>query len=1175
MITLTHVVGTRLYQGENSAEPGFLTYFVSDDQVPTSELPPLLTIDRAWSDATLRGYFLFLNKEPEGILIFAEAVSEHGFPTPQHASFAWVEFDQDPLVFDVKSQVDLKPDASEENVVVAVGTTVGFGNYAMPFMQDGVVLAINNQSDGINEFRFQYPIAYPPDRPPELPPDLPTPESAGVNVLLLGPQRYALRSLALVGDFSNATNQGFDVGLRYFYSQNGKVLSQYYPIFAAPSGYQVEFEVNWDPLAPLNPARSWMKFTGNAYLITITGAGQGKIEVIAESNILPTWLRTIYGEPLWLRPVLEGPHAARLVLQPMPSETPGAIAYYMVPDGDYEVLADPEADTSKQQYLLCGLAGTESIGFFPGTRQAPATTIRFHSWKPAFAPVFPLTDASDGIEASGANRPSALAQSALLDDTWPTAWISVAPSGVVANTDATYYAQPEQAALYEAKENAPPNMLELFQASVASFDPAALDDSYPLAIYAGLADAGAVAGFPTTELRKFEVQIINRFRKETISGDAAVRRAAAATTARGNEPAPLFTTTTTPQGLVAQVETKGTEWKSVLLAENHEDGSKLEFTNLSNELREALQSNQLFLVASRSGSLGDFQHEITLAGWPFDIDVGKDNQPGDYHNVLVFKFGRGSIKDLVTDPKLWTGANFFNDDASLISLFLQNYISNAETSAEDNHRFEKFVNLVSNPAWEGILALRVTVKLSEFPEDLKGLLAGIDLSRFVAHHFGIETSFVKSNGALEQTKSSLFGLISYVDRDYTARQQTRLFNRHVQLVAHVSPVVQALDPQTEFYDFKVLQLEIVFENSELLDFTSKIQLTTTRWFGETATLQSGYPPDPIDNQSIDLNGSYEVHNGQRSYSFYTDPAETYKFLIDSHVLNYVQIVKARFETLRTDPQPDLSEEIFTRFSFWGYLNFKEQSGFDLFSFGSQTNPQLSEKQGLYFSNLGLTMDFTLLPNNTTSSRTFAFDAGAASYDISQSEARNNSLFNRFPMKLTSIMQSDGRGSPADLGFLTVRTPKDFKALRLSEEWYALALELNLGSMGALAERAGFSAGLLLAWSPSEATVRAETLIKLPGTGGGKKLLSLQGVLKLSIQYFEFIAKPIAETEDLQYQLLFKNAGLSLLGVKMPSSGTIDMLLAGDPFRQLEAGSLSWIAAYIEKKSSSSSRLIKS
>jgi len=633
VITLTHVLGTRLYQGERSTDPGFLTYYVSDAQVLTEDLPPVLTIDSAWSDATLRGYFLMLASEPGNIVVFAGAAAEHGFDVPKHASFAWVEFQQEPLKFNAVNQLDLKLDDTGANVVIATGATVGFGNYGLPFVAEGVVTPVTVANGGIQEFRFTYPLAYPPDRPPDLPPDLPPPGQTGVNVPLAGAQRYVLQSLALVGDFSNASVQGFDVGLRYFYAKDGKVLSQFYPIFATmDSGYQVEFKINWDPL---NPKRCWMKFTGNAYVITMTGQAEAKIEVAPEANVLPSWLRTVYGEPLWLRPVLEGPHEARLVLQPMPGGK-----YYMVPEGDYELLPDPASKPATQFNLLCGLAGTESISFFPGTREAPATTIRFHPWMPAFAPVFPLTDATSGMQASGANRSQALADTALLKDTWTTAWVSIAPSGAVASPDTIYYAQPEQAALYEAKSGSPQNMLELFQAPVASFSTASLDHSFPIAIYAGLAKTSTGPGFPADDVRKFEVQILNRFRKETISGISAIQRLVNAVTKKSRrlnpEPLPVFTTSTTPQGLVAKIATQGTQWESVLLAQNKEDGSKLEFTNLPVDLREALQSNQLFLVASLAQPLGNFQHEITLAGWPFDIDVGKGNQPGDYRNVLIF-----------------------------------------------------------------------------------------------------------------------------------------------------------------------------------------------------------------------------------------------------------------------------------------------------------------------------------------------------------------------------------------------------------------------------------------------------------------------------------------------------------------------------------------------------------
>jgi len=64
---------------------------------------------------------------------------------------------------------------------------------------------------------------------------------------------------------------------------------------------------------------------------------------------------------------------------------------------------------------------------------------------------------------------------------------------------------------------------------------------------------------------------------------------------------------------------------------------------------------------------------------------------------------------------------------------------------------------------------------------------------------------------------------------------------------------------------------------------------------------------------------------------------------------------------------------------------------------------------------------------------------------------------------------------------------------------------------------------------------------------------------------------------VQYQLYFRNAGLSVLGMKLPTEGRMDMVLLGDPKRKLEAGSLSWMAAYYreEKPELTAQRLLES
>src|SRR5690606_20225651 len=108
--------------------------------------------------------------------------------------------------------------------------------------------------------------------------------------------------------------------------------------------------------------------------------------------------------------------------------------------------------------------------------------------------------------------------------------------------------------------------------------------------------------------------------------------------------------TTTPQGLLATVPQFGLDWQSVLLAKSQSKGMdyNLEFADgVTKELRDALQSNQLFMVATEAAPLGTFLNKITIADWPFTINVGKGSDKGNFGNIVIFKFAEGSIEERV------------------------------------------------------------------------------------------------------------------------------------------------------------------------------------------------------------------------------------------------------------------------------------------------------------------------------------------------------------------------------------------------------------------------------------------------------------------------------------------------------------------------------------------------
>jgi hypothetical protein len=197
----------------------------------------------------------------------------------------------------------------------------------------------------------------------------------------------------------------------------------------------------------------------------------------------------------------------------------------------------------------------------------------------------------------------------------------------------------------------------------------------------------------------------------------------------------------------------------------------------------------------------------------------------------------------------------------------------------------------------------------------------------------------------------MFALISYYDAMY-ARSQG--------IIANTAGAANSLqvNPGADGYDFTVLTLQVVFKNSAIDDFESRIRLSATNWFNEPA----------VADCTIDLTGNYESHNGIATYSFSTLKDQSYQFYINSKVMNYVQVVKATFNT-NHKPADSVNagvtaEDISSTFSFWGYLNFEELPGFDMFSFGDSKPEPGSSSTGLSFYNLAIKMDFELASRST-------------------------------------------------------------------------------------------------------------------------------------------------------------------------------------------------------------------
>jgi hypothetical protein len=343
---------------------------------------------------------------------------------------------------------------------------------------------------------------------------------------------------------------------------------------------------------------------------------------------------------------------------------------------------------------------------------------------------------------------------------------------------------------------------------------------------------------------------------------ASPARKPPASAAAGGDPS---TPSATKAGVIVQARTDGS-YADILLGQTASPsigppgGLSLRFAGPGETLQKVFHDSSLFLVAANAGQLGPlvnfatqlagkapppaatgFWNALSIGDWVLQADVGTNPGYGDYRNVLIVKSRPGRLIDLVAKSGAWTDAVDFaaptiqRPDGTLappdpsqvanVSQWLVDYIqaaidqANAEDAAGGDSDFDNFAALAQDPAWTGVLVLRATV--AQFPKDLAGMVAGVDTSRFEAHHFGVRLSPVDGASISIAGGSSVFGLINYTDIAYApppGKTQT--------------PVPLVVNGN---YGFLVLSLKVLFQNTAVKRFSSLAQLTVAKLFGVPVT----------------------------------------------------------------------------------------------------------------------------------------------------------------------------------------------------------------------------------------------------------------------------------------------------------------------------------------------------
>ncbi|MFJ3220806.1 hypothetical protein ACIPLC_33405 [Kitasatospora sp. NPDC086801] len=936
----------------------------------------------------------------------------------------------------------------------------------------------------------------------------------------------------------------------------GSSIAQVYRLLAGTAPTELPYIASCDVLDPFNESDS----TANG----VDGLRRTLFALSAPGTTgLTSYLRTPPGTTVSLVP-LGGvdsqnqpvANAAGVVFERSDPTGKDRGAAYLTFSGDWGMEVDGAAGT--EQELLCGVYGLERIRFRAYTPEAGATFDRFRlvPGQPAFAERFPYTDVS--LERPTDSAPP-------LTDQLRTSYATVVSGD---SRPVEYRAQPESDPLYASTATgASTGVLDFLNVGLPL--PSSPGFAMPLTPSAGVRAREGDPQFPPEELGPFESQILSVVRKAAVRPAALETLRAAARTAAAPDARTTLTTATTPQGFLVSLD--GARYETVTMARTEQPD--FSFRTPDAELISLLQTNQLFAVVASpahvgtlgSGGAAAFQNTVGISGWTMTADIGRASTASDYRNVLILKFCDGSLRDRVANPDMWSDPEDFSllpgqtDRTTALtglSQWLTGFIDQAQREAKSGNRlYTEFARVAADPAWKGLLVLRADVDPTGLPDQLRGLAAGIDFEQFYAHHFGVTVTPVTAPGGSVGISgpSSTFGLIDYQLPQFRAS-----------VANGASPDLPLPLPVDGPYGFAVLQLQALFRNSVLTDFRSRVQLTANELFGSRVLAVYGATGREPANAVV-LKGTYQNQGGAPAYVIESSAPTV--FTLDGNVLPAVGFDRIQFNTLT--PKAGTSAEIRSRLQVWGSLAFAELAdpkgeSFDLFSFGpvpKDSTPGPSA-DGLSFS--GLHIDLTS-PSATPNAVTYAFDATGLAFNLSSSKPRGEGLFSTFALQLDGFHVGSDDRRPRDLGYLPVAL--DAPVDQLKGPWYGISYKVTMGTPGALVAQAGFTSRLMVAWSPQtksgDPTYAAFAGLQLPGAAPGAKLLSLEGVLKLSIGRLQLLRQPVAGgTNQRAFVLKLANIGLSVLGLaKLPPGVAINFFLFGDP---AGTGALGWYAAYVKK-----------
>ncbi|HMB93731.1 MAG TPA: hypothetical protein VKP65_22960, partial [Rhodothermales bacterium] len=966
----------------------------------------------------------------------------------------------------------------------------------------------------------------------------------------------------------------FEAGFMYFGPGEAQVLAALnYPVFRPAEANQstMAFSVWLDVLQPLVDTRSYFQF---------------------KDAVVGSYFTTPNGKAFALHPTNGGlATTSRFAFANRPINSPtDADTYYLTPVGIFGIALDTDASgngsgAANSADLLCGVTGTEFLTASLAANADPIDQLQFEAGQPAFQKV------TASREPGGV--PTFLSDE---DGNVTTSWVRLQSSTGV------YVSQPQGSPLYNQNGNGaatlkgevPASGLSLYLLDFlplptwkadgatmggdgASEATAGGSPLVPLVPYAGLLFNTNDQADPYLQI---ESDALNPTRKNAFTDAQATLTAQAR--ARGETldivAAEQLTYAMTPQGLLAGL-TPQQVWQDTQFAispalDQSNPDVVLQFTEMGDQIRQALQQNQVFLTIStltdsQNSPLFQFTGQdqtINIAGWPFSLSpAGTATSDGTPPIVMVKLYPGRSIADLVDDISLWSQPDVFNGStftAKDAQAYLQKLIQDAceavygEGNCSDgtpsgqpdtNSLYYNFYQVVTNPAFNGLLAVNCNMQLNALPTAIRAVIGGMtDIESFRVHHVGVSINDTSDGSTPALSQSSLFGLVDY-EKPTTSSETA---------VAEVG-----VD-----YNFEVEYLRALFTNSALSSFSCKINLTINNLFGTEVTKQDKEGVGAAESNVVVITGSYQAHStsgdddtsGQGVYSFIAEGNFNFKFT-ENPYLDNITLTKLQFSFDQETPDATNSDTslIEAAFGIWGNLVFKQFDVLDIFSF-----------EKLVFNDLGISVSFDLtVPQPptppSTANLSLKFSPGNLRLDLGNTTEKqgSNSLLSLLPFKLKSFLynQYPDKQTVEDLKYFALSDiPLDPGFKLVNKFNYALLFDLDLGTLGALVgSLEAFKFSFLIGWLTDDETGGIAFGVQLP-EADGKLEIKIEGVLELSIE--TFILKYVTPDSggDAMLVVGLNNSYLKLLGQRLPPGNAFFDFALFAPTS--DASRIGWIAA---------------